>query len=220
MGGIAARALILRPMVLSSRPVDEAVARWWSVLCMQESPVCHHHHRVLPMMPYIVCVSSTVTLCYSLYALTFPTPLMTPPDTSTYFMIAFSALATVWGREGRNLKVAARHKKFVASAHFGYCGARWPPELVVDQSSQPNARRLQPSTSPIAILDCKKETLAIQLVSCVNALLTPQMPSPTAASSVCYPTSNHSLPLLSTNSTPFIMPSNANQCPQKMLQVS
>jgi hypothetical protein len=48
-------------------------------------------------------VSSTLII-YTLYALTFPTPLMTPPDTSTYFMIAFSALATVWGRERRNLK--------------------------------------------------------------------------------------------------------------------
>lgn len=48
-------------------------------------------------------VSSTVKI-YKFYALTFPTPLITPPDTSTYFMIAFSARATVWGRERRNLK--------------------------------------------------------------------------------------------------------------------
>ncbi len=60
-----------------------------------------------------------------LYALTFPTPLITPPDTSTYFMIAFSALATVWGREGRNLTVAARHKKFVASRPLWYGVGRW-----------------------------------------------------------------------------------------------
>lgn len=64
-------------------------------------------------MPYMCAL--VLLKNYAFYSLTFPTPLITPPDTSTYFMIAFGALVTVWGREGRNLDVAARYKKFVAA---------------------------------------------------------------------------------------------------------
>lgn len=38
---------------------------------------------------------------HSYVQLTFPTPLMTPPDTSTYFMVTFRVRCADWGREGR-----------------------------------------------------------------------------------------------------------------------
>jgi hypothetical protein len=96
---VAALALILRPIVLSSRPVEEAVTRGISVYTRRLLFL----HRILPIMPYMLKLV-LFSKFYMLYALTFPTPLITPPDTSTYFIIAFSARATVWGREGRNLK--------------------------------------------------------------------------------------------------------------------
>ena len=54
---------------------------------------------------------------YVIFVLTFPTPLMTPPDTSTYFMIAFSALATVWGRERRNLEGRGASQEICSVPH-------------------------------------------------------------------------------------------------------
>ena len=62
------------------------------------------HHVFLPIMPYMLRLVLLQPQFDMFYTLTFPTPLMTPPDTSTYFMIAYSARATVWGRERRNLK--------------------------------------------------------------------------------------------------------------------
>lgn len=53
---MAAPALILRPIVLSSRPVEEAVTRGVSVYTRKL--LCHD--RVLPMMPYNAQVSSTI----------------------------------------------------------------------------------------------------------------------------------------------------------------
>jgi hypothetical protein len=81
-------ALILRPIVLSSRPVEEAV-RVVSSMHVQA------YTSGIPIMPWHMLVQP---LRAAICILTFPTPLMTPPDTSTYFMAACSGFAAVWGR--------------------------------------------------------------------------------------------------------------------------
>ena len=94
---------------MSSRPVEEAVARLVSSNDEQS------YTRSIPMMPWHRLVQPWHGAARRL--LTFPTPLMTPPDTSTYFMAACSARGAVGGRGEKEGSVElTADENFVRSA--------------------------------------------------------------------------------------------------------
>jgi hypothetical protein len=74
--------------------------------------MCRPTLRGIPMMPWHMLVQP---LAAAARLLTFPTPLMTPPDTSTYFMAACSGRGAVGEGEGREVELTAG-ENFVRSA--------------------------------------------------------------------------------------------------------
>lgn len=99
-----AGALILRPMVLSSSPVEEAVVvRVPSVQFRACAGLLGRH--TYDALAHVSC--SPLPAGARVLMLTFPTPLMTPPDTSTYFMAACSARGAVGEGEGREVERTA-----------------------------------------------------------------------------------------------------------------
>jgi hypothetical protein len=75
---------------------DCAPPRGDSICCSLLQLHIVHTTRGLTYDALRILVSQALYVAQKL--LTFPTPLMTPPDTSTYFMVALCGRSAVWGR--------------------------------------------------------------------------------------------------------------------------